>query len=128
MGFIWVNGCFDVLHVGHISLLEYANSLGHVLVVGIDSDERVKKLKGSSRPFNNQNDRKKMLESIKYVDVVQIFNDETEMLELIRSYKCDTIVVGNEYKDKKVVGSELVDKVIFFKKIDGYSTTNILKN
>lgn len=128
MGFIWVNGCFDILHVGHINLLEYAKSLGHVLIVGIDSDKRVGELKGKDRPYNNEQDRKKMLESIKFVDLVHIFNNEEELIKLIETNHCSIMVVGDDYKDKRVVGSESVERVEFFTKIDGYSTTNILNN
>lgn len=124
---IWVNGCFDVLHIGHIGLLEYAKSLGDEVIVGIDSDKRVKELKGEDRPFNNQHDRANMLRAIKYVDAVFIFDNENQMEGLITLHGVDTMVVGDEYQDKRVVGSERVGEVKFFKKIDGYSTSNILK-
>ena len=80
---IWTNGCYDILHVGHIALFKYAKSLGGNLIVGIDSDDRVNKLKGNGRPINNQNDRKEMLESIKFIDEVIIFNTKEEMCDLL---------------------------------------------
>lgn len=128
MGFVWVNGCFDVLHVGHIRLLEEASRLGVAVIVGIDSDKRVKQLKGNGRPYNNENDRREMLMALSAVDNVVIFNTDDELRTLIKENKCTIILVGEEYKDKEVIGSELVDNVRFFKRIDGYSTTNILSN
>jgi D-beta-D-heptose 7-phosphate kinase/D-beta-D-heptose 1-phosphate adenosyltransferase len=125
---IWVNGCFDILHVGHVELFKYAKSLGNKLIVGIDSDKRVKELKGESRPINVQTDRKILLDSIKYIDEVIIFNNENELSELIKDNRVDIMVVGSDYKNKRVVGSNNSKEVIFFKRINGYSTTKILEN
>jgi len=124
---VWVNGCFDVLHIGHIELLRYAKNLGDKLIVGIDSDERVKELKGDTRQFNNQFDRTEMLRAIKYVDQVVIFNSEKELIASIDKYNVHTMVVGDDYKDKEVIGSENAKKVMFFQKLDNYSTTHILE-
>ena len=125
---IWVNGCFDILHVGHVELFKYAKSLGNKLIVGIDSDKRVKELKGESRPINVQTDRKILLDSIKYIDEVIIFNNENELSELIKDNRVDIMVVGSDDKNKRVVGSNNSKEVIFFKRINGYSTTKILEN
>jgi len=125
---IWVNGCFDVLHIGHIKLLEYAKSFGNHLVVGIDSDTRVSELKGENRPYNNQKNRKEFLESIKYVDNVVIFDNESELKNYLIKYKIDIIVIGDEYKDKRIVGSDIINNVYFFEKLPNLSTTNILNN
>jgi rfaE bifunctional protein nucleotidyltransferase chain/domain len=122
---IWTNGCFDILHTGHIELLKFAKSKGDFLFVGIDSDKRVKNLKGEKRPINSQWDRKKMLESIKYVDKVFIFDDEHSMEEILIDNKIDLIVIGDEYTDKKVTGSRFCE-ISFFKKIPGKSTTNLI--
>lgn len=122
---VWVNGTFDVLHVGHIKLLEFASQFG-VLRVGIDTDKRVKELKGDDRPFNNQEDRKKMLESIKYVDEVVIFDSRQELIDSVRDYSPDVMVVGDDYKGETVFGSEHAKELIFFEKIHGYSSTKIL--
>ena len=124
---IWTNGCYDILHVGHIALFKYAKSLGGNLIVGIDSDDRVNKLKGNGRPINNQNDRKEMLESIKFIDEVIIFNTKEEMCDLLTKKNINTIVIGDDYKDKPVTGSVIIEDIVFFKKIGNYSTTNYLK-
>ncbi len=124
---IWTNGCYDILHVGHIALFKYAKSLGGNLIVGIDSDNRVNKLKGNGRPINNQNDRKEMLESIKFIDEVIIFNTKEEMCDLLIKKNINTIVIGDDYKNKPVTGSDIIEDIVFFKKIGNYSTTNYLK-
>ena len=122
---VWVNGTFDVLHVGHLSLLEFASTFGF-LRVGIDTDKRVKELKGYDRPFNNQEDRKKMLESIKFVDEVVLFDSREELINCVKEYQPDYMVVGNDYKGEVVFGSEHAKELIFFDKIPNYSTTKIL--
>lgn len=123
---IWTNGCYDILHVGHIALFEYSKSLGDQLIVGIDSDKRVKKLKGDDRPFNSELDRKKMLESIKFIDKVFIFDSQEQMCKIVKYNYINTIVVGDEYKSRHVTASDVVEEVIYFPKIKGYSTTSIL--
>ena len=118
---IFVNGTFDILHTGHLELLAYARSLGDFLHVGIDSDRRVKELKGSSRPINNQQERKTMLEALRYVDSVHIFNSDNDLRALIAD--CDVMVKGDDYQGQPIVGQEVCKQIIFFKKINGYSTT-----
>ncbi len=125
---VFVNGCFDVLHIGHIRLFKYAKSFAPHLVVGIDSDSRVKKLKGESRPINTEEDRKEMLLSLKYVDTVVVFDNDDELEELVYQCNPETMVVGEEYKNKKVIGSEHTKELKFFKKVNGYSTTSTLQN
>ena len=124
---IWTNGCFDILHRGHIALFKHAKSLGSKLYIGIDSDEKVKKDKGSDRPFNNVQDRKEVLESIKYIDGVFIFNDTQGLDDLIRVVGPDIMVIGSDWKGKKVVGEQHVKKLVFFDRLKDYSTTNILE-
>jgi D-beta-D-heptose 7-phosphate kinase/D-beta-D-heptose 1-phosphate adenosyltransferase len=123
---VWVNGTFDVLHIGHMKLLEFAGSLG-VLRVGIDTDKRVKELKGQDRPFNKQEDRKFMLESLKYVDEVVLFDSREELINSIKDYSPDIMIVGDDYKGQEVYGSEYAEELIFFGKLPEYSTTKILK-
>ena len=122
---IWVNGCFDVLHIGHIRLLKYARSLGSTLTVGIDSDDRIAISKGKKRPINKQNVRKEMLMSIRWVDNVIVFNTDRELEDLIKIHS-DRIVIGSDYRNKRVIGSEY-SEVVFFNKIENYSTTNLLE-
>lgn len=123
---IFTNGCFDVVHRGHLKLLQYCKSIGNKVVVGINSDASIKKLKGDNRPVNNQEDRKLLLESLVYVDEVVIFNEETPY-NLIKCIKPDIIVKGGDYSIEEVVGNDLA-KIIIFETIDGYSTTEILQN
>ena len=124
---VWVNGTFDVLHIGHIKLLEFASQFGEIRV-GIDTDERVKQFKGELRPINNINDRIDFMNSIKYVNSSVSFSTDEELCDRIKEWNADIIIVGNDYKDKKVIGSHLVKEVIFFDKIDGYSSTKIIEN
>ena len=123
---VWTNGCFDVLHRGHLELLRHAKSLGDVLYVGIDSDSKVSKDKGLNRPINNMNDRKFFLESIEYVDKVFIFCDTTDLEETIEYVSPDIIVIGSDWEGKTVVGQKYAKEVVFFDRIPGYSTTQII--
>lgn len=126
---IWVNGCFDILHTGHLDLLEYAKKLGdghNELIVGIDSDRRVKELKGDKRPINNQDDRKRFLESLRFVDKVTIFDTSDELRRAIRDNEIDIMVVGDEYRNKEVVGEEKSRHGALYFKIDNRSTTHLI--
>ncbi len=127
MKLVFVNGCFDVLHRGHIELLKYARSLGDRLIVAIDSDTRVKSLKGPARPINSEEDRLLMLNSIRYVDETYVFNSETQLTKLTAQLQPDIMVVGSDYRDKRVIGSEHSKEILFFDRIPNYSTTQILE-
>ena len=124
---VWVNGTFDVLHIGHIKLLEFASQFGEVRV-GIDTDERVKEFKGELRPINTIKDRIDFMNSIKYVNSSVSFSTDEELCNRIKEWNSDIIIIGNDYKDKRVIGSHLVKEVIFFDKIDGYSSKKIIEN
>ena len=126
MTVVWTNGCFDIIHRGHIEMLKYGSSLGDILFVGVDSDEKVKKDKGDGRPYNSLNDRMEVLRSIEYVDEVCSFEDTKGLENLIKSIKPDIMIIGSDWKGKKVIGSEFSGKVEFFDRLEGYSTTNIL--
>ena len=123
---VWVNGCFDILHPGHIELFKVAKSLGDRLIVGIDTDDKVKRDKGIDRPVNPLYFRKTMLESIKYIDVVLPFGTRIELENLIELYSPDILVVGSDWKNGDVVGRQYAKEVRFFNRIDNYSTTNII--
>ena len=124
---VWTNGCFDILHRGHIELFKYAKSLGTKLYVGIDSDEKVKLDKGIDRPFNTLEDRKIMLESIKFIDQVFIFDSAKELEEMVKTISPDIMVIGSDWRGKKVIGQQYTKKLKFFNRVIGYSTTNILE-
>jgi len=126
MKVIWVNGTFDVMHLGHIKLLEFAKSLGNFLIVGIDQDNRVKQLKGQTRPINNCQNRMEFLKSIKYVDSVVTFGTDAELTDHIRIFKPQVMVVGSDYVGKKIIGSEWAGEVKYFDRVDDLSTTKIL--
>jgi len=122
---VWTNGTFDVLHVGHLKLLEYASSFGQ-LTVGIDTDKRVKELKGLDRPFNTTIDRKYFLESLKFVHEVVVFDSRQELINLVKKFEPDYMIVGSDYIDQPVFGSEYAKELLFFTKLEEYSTTTIL--
>ena len=123
---IFTNGCFDILHPGHIKTLKYAKSKGDKLVVAVNSDESVKKLKGDQRPINNLESRMRTLASLEFVDYVVAFTEDTPF-EIIQKISPTSLVKGGDYKTQKVVGSELVDNVYYADFLDGHSTTNIIE-
>ena len=123
---IWVNGCFDLLHPGHIELFKIAKSLGDKLVVGLDSDKKVRKDKGQNRPINTFQDRKTILESIKYIDVVVGFNTRKELENLIELYNPDILIDGGEWRHDGV-GREYAKETRFFDRIGGYSSTKTIE-
>ncbi len=126
MSLVFTNGCFDIIHRGHIELLKFAKSCGEKLIVGLNSDASVKRLKGPERPIQSQEDRKAILESIRWVDKVIIF-DESTPIDLIRKIRPDIIVKGGDYTPEQVVGNELAE-VKIFELIDGLSTTKAIEN
>ena len=126
---VFTNGCFDILHRGHLELLSYCAqlacpALGGWVVVGLNSDSSIKKIKGEHRPVNHENDRKFALESLKFVDQVCIFDEDTPY-ELIKKIRPDVIVKGGDYETETVVGNDLCD-VRIFNYLEGYSSTNLI--
>jgi D-beta-D-heptose 7-phosphate kinase/D-beta-D-heptose 1-phosphate adenosyltransferase len=124
---IVVNGTFDLIHPGHIHLINYAKSLGDFLLVLIDTDRRVRKLKGDQRPIQNQETRKLILENLKSVDKVILFDSDEELIEHLKLYQADIMVKGSDYQDKSIIGYQYCKNIIFFERIIEYSTTNTVK-
>ena len=124
---IFVNGTFDILHPGHVQLLNYARSLGDSLIVAIDSDQRVRELKGASRPINSEDDRKLMLESLRGVDSVWIFNSDQELEDICRLYN-PVMVKGSDYQGKRIVGQQYCKEIVFYDRIEPYSTTQVIQD
>lgn len=124
---VMVNGTFDILHRGHIQLLNYAKSLGDTLLVAIDTDRRVKELKGSDRPVNCQEDRKFHLENLKAVDVVCLFDSKEELIEIMKHWQPDIYVKGSDWKGGSGTAQQYAKQVIFYDRVGEYSTTNIIQ-
>ena len=123
---IFTNGCFDILHVGHVKYLEEAKKLGDVLILGLNSDISVRRIKGKSRPINSQNDRAYLLASLESVDYVVIFNEDTP-LDLITLIEPDILAKGSDYDGQEVVGQEIAKELRLIEFIDGISTSNIIE-
>ena len=126
MKIVFVNGCFDVLHPGHIALFQYAKSLGDYLIVAIDSDEKVALDKGFDRPIFSMEDRRFVLESIECIDIVHTFNSRSGLENLLECIKPDILVVGSDWKNGIVVGREHAKEVKFFERQGDYSTSCLL--
>ena len=122
----FTNGCFDILHRGHFELFKYARAHADRLVVAIDSDKKVSQAKGPHRPYNNTEDRKFALESIRYIDEVRVFNTKEQLEQLIAEIAPDIMIIGSDWKGKPVVGEQYTKELKFFNRIGDYSTTNIL--
>ena len=123
---VFTNGCFDILHRGHIEYLQKARELGDLLVLGLNSDNSVKRLKGNDRPINNETDRAIVLSALECINYISIFDEDTP-LELIKIVKPDILVKGGDYKIEDVVGREFTKETVLIDFVDGYSTTNIIK-
>lgn len=123
---VFTNGCFDILHRGHVEYLQKARELGDLLVLGLNSDDSVKRLKGNDRPINNEIDRAIVLSALECIDYISIFDEDTP-LELIKIVEPDILVKGGDYKIENVVGREYSKETVLIDFVDGYSTTNIIK-
>ena len=123
---VFTNGCFDILHIGHVKYLQEAKSFGDVLIVGLNSDESVRRLKGSTRPVNSVSDRAYLLAALETVDYVVPFEDDTPY-ELIKLINPHVLVKGGDYKDKNVVGIEFADELRLVHFVEGKSTTGTIK-
>ena len=123
---VFTNGCFDILHSGHVKYLEEANKFGDILVIGLNSDKSVKKIKGNNRPINSQDERAYILASLEVVDYVVIFDDETP-IDLIKLIEPDILVKGGDYKGKEVVGESFVKELKIVNYIEGRNTTQTIE-
>lgn len=124
-----VNGSFDILHVGHLRLLEYARSqsVNSYVYVLIDSDRRIKELKGSDRPVNNEYQRASMLAALRSVDRVDIFDTDEELINYIKNYNPDVMIKGSDYQGKPIIGAEYCKEIKFYGRLEQYSTTNTIQ-
>ena len=127
---VFTNGCFDLIHLGHIELLASSSDLGDVLIIGVNSDSSIQKLKGENRPIIEEDSRVKQLAALEFVDAVILFNESTPQ-KLIEKIKPDVITKGGDYKAENVVGNEVVTQkngqVVIIPLTQGYSTTSLLK-
>lgn len=126
---VFTNGCFDLIHLGHIEVLARSADLGDILIIGVNTDSSIKELKGNNRPIIEENSRVQQLASLEFVDAVILFNEQTP-LELIKVIKPNVITKGGDYNSEQVVGNEIAVKnegeVIIIPLTQGYSTTSIL--
>ena len=124
-----VNGTFDIIHLGHLRLLEYARSLpnSYVLVL-TDSDCRIKQLKGNDRPINNEYERCSLLFALKSVDRVETFDSDEELIKLIKDFEPDVMVKGSDYQGKSIIGAEYCKEIKFYDRLGNYSTTNKIQD
>jgi rfaE bifunctional protein nucleotidyltransferase chain/domain len=127
MNKVFVNGTFDILHPGHVALLQYAATLGPVLVA-IDTDRRVRQLKGTGRPFFNQDERKYMLQSLRCVSQVLTFDTDNELEHIILVNEPDIMVKGSDYRGRPIIGEEHVPHIEFFERINEYSSTKAIQH
>lgn len=126
---IIVNGSFDIVHIGHIRLLQHAKSFPNAYVyVLIDSDRRIKELKGKDRPINTEYERTSLLAALKSVDRVDVFDTDEELINLIRDYKPDIMIKGSDYKGKPIIGAEFCKEIKFYDRLEKYSTTNKIQD
>ena len=124
---VFVNGAFDVLHTGHLDLLQYAKRLGNHLLVAIDTDERIKENKGIDRPFNNFDVRYKLMSMLKPVDSVDFFSTDQELINIIREYSPDIMIKGSDWRGKSILGSEYCREILFYER-NHESTTKTIED
>lgn len=127
-GKVFVNGSFDIIHTGHLDLLNYAKSLGDFLLVAIDSDRRISEKKGADRPFNSENNRKMLMENLKAVNQVRSFDSDNELINIIKLYEPDIMIVGSDWKGKPIIGSQYAKQLVYYERIIDESTTKTIES
>jgi len=127
MSIVWTNGTFDILHPGHIQLFKVAKELGDMVIVGTDTDEKIKKDKGDHRPINDLCYRVAMLEAIKYIDAVHTFDTRSELEGLIQMYNPDILLIGDDWRNGDVVGREFAKEVRFLPRVGGYASSKTIE-
>ncbi len=123
---VFTNGCFDILHTGHIEVFKYCKDIGKTLIVGLNSDDSVVKLKGPKRPVLNIQERAPLIAAVRYVDLVVVFGEETP-LELIKLIRPDIIVKGGDYRQDSVIGREIAPETRIFPLVEGAGTSKIIE-
>jgi D-beta-D-heptose 7-phosphate kinase/D-beta-D-heptose 1-phosphate adenosyltransferase len=127
---IWINGTFDIIHAGHIKLFKRARILSGLdgwIKVGADTDQRITGQKGQKRPINKLEDRIEVLRSIKWIDEVVTFSTDLELEELIKDFSPDILLIGSDYKDKKIIGDKWAGEILFFERYSDLSSTKIIQ-
>lgn len=125
---IFVNGSFDLLHTGHLEMLFYAKSLGSHLHVAIDSDERIRAHKGFDRPFNPLHIRKSVLQSLKPVDSVSVFETDHDLIEIIKNYDPDIMVKGSDWRGGHIIGGDYCKEIRYYERVNNESTTKLIED
>ena len=125
---VFVNGAFDILHSGHLDLLDFAGMLGGRLLVAIDTDRRIEYNKGIGRPFNNLSIRKHIMSMLKPVNSVAVFDTDEELVDIIKRYEPDVMVKGSDWKGKTILGEEYCKEVVFYERTNGQSTTKTIED
>ena len=126
---IWLNGTFDVVHLGHIKLFQHAKELypNSTICVGVDTDDRVRQLKGPNRPINPLAFRVEFLRSIRFIDEVRTFQTDSDLRNEIALFNPDVMLIGDDYRHHTIVGEELIPRIIYVKRFDGLSTTSLIE-
>tara|TARA_Y100000389_G_scaffold172198_1_gene180467 strand:+ start:861 stop:1271 length:411 start_codon:yes stop_codon:yes gene_type:complete len=127
---IWLNGTFDVLHLGHIKLFQHAKQTypNSIICVGVDTDDRIRQMKGPNRPINPLHYRVEFLKSIRYIDEVCTFATNDELRNKIADFSPDVMCIGDDYRHHTIIGEELIPRIEYVERFDNLSTTKILNN
>ena len=126
---IWLNGTFDVVHLGHIKLFQHAKELypNSIVCVGVDTDKRIRQLKGPNRPINPLNFRVEFLKAIRFIDQVVTFSTDSDLRNKIALFNPDVMLIGDDYRNRTIVGEELIPRIEYVERFDGLSTTSLIE-